>query len=167
MREFLGILLGFLGILWDTIHEGSSLSFIATKSLDLRKPRLDLIPSRKGIRILKGSPNAPVGRPDVRPTHATVDRAGRPRRSTAPNREQPCFQLVDRAVDRYLPVHVRARRSIGRSTGLLHRSTGRSTGSTIWLAQCAVSRSLIFDLCANFLYLLSPTITTSVKIFQI
>ena len=34
---------------WDTIHEGSSLSFIATESLDLRKPRLDLVPSRKRI----------------------------------------------------------------------------------------------------------------------
>ena len=44
----------FLRILRDSIHEGSSLSFIATESLNLRKPTLDLIPSRKGIRILKG-----------------------------------------------------------------------------------------------------------------
>jgi len=62
------------------------------------------------------------------------------------------FQSVDRAVDRFLPVHVRACRSTGRSTDLLHRSTGRSTGSTSWPAQCAVSRSLISDLYANFLY---------------
>ena len=75
LRELSGIL---FGILRDTIHEGSSHSFITTESLDLWKPRLDSIPFRKGIRILKGKSNAPVGRPAGRPTHATVDRAGRP-----------------------------------------------------------------------------------------
>ena len=80
----------------------------------------------------------------------SVDRpVGRPMpRSTAPTLERGHFSRSTRAGQPLLPVHDRARRSTGRSTGLLHRSTG----STIWLVQCAVSHSLISDLCANFLY---------------
>ena len=53
----------------------------------------------------------------------SVDRAGRPLSAT-----------VDRAVDRANLVHVVHAGRPGRSTGLLHRSTGRPTESTIWPA---------------------------------
>ena len=65
-------------------------------------------------------------------------------------RASPC-QSVDQADRPLLPVHARARRSTGQSTGLLHRSTGRSTGSTIWLLQCAVSRSFVVQSLCYFL----------------
>ena len=86
----------------------------------------------------KETPAAPVGRPAGRPTHATVDRPGQSRllesEATSVGRPGP----IDRA---FLCTPVHADRP-GRSTGLLHRSTGRSTGSTIWPAQCIVSRFL-------------------------
>jgi len=99
-------------------------------------------------------------------TRLSVDRpVDRPMpRSTGPvDRAQPrlaCFQSVNRAGQPLLPVHARAHRSIGRSTGLLHRLTGRSTGSTSGLLHAPFLAPLSSDLCATFfhlLYLLSPT----------
>ena len=103
-------------------------------------------PKRKVKRACR-SVDRPVDRPMPRST-GPVDHA-QPRAS-------PC-QSVDRPGRPLLPVHARARRSTGRSTGLLHRSTGRSTGSTIWPAQCAVSRSFVVrSLCYLLPSPLSP-----------
>ena len=133
--------------------------FIAKESLDLRKPRLDLIPSRKGIRIPKESQNAPVSRSAGRPTHATVDRVGRPgpteSKSLSVGRPggRPLSATVDRAVDGANFVHVV---HAGRPGGRLAFSTGRPDsrpGAQSGLLQCVISYSLISDLCANFLYL--------------
>ena len=77
----------------------------ATESLGFRKPQLDSIPIRKGIRIYKRQQKMrlSVDRPMPR---STV-------RSTGPKPRAACFQSVDRAVDRFMP------RSTGRSTDIL------------------------------------------------
>ena len=130
--------------------------FIATESQGIRKPRLNSIPTRKGIRIQKGKPKRVC-----RSTGRSTDPCPR---STRPKPRAVCFQSVDRAVDRYFP-----------------RSTGRSIRLTLCMScipvdraidrpsppvDCAVDRELIpacpmhclaplsSDLCATFFHLL-------------
>jgi len=94
-----------------------------------------------------------VDRPCARST-GPVDRI-QPRAEPSQLVDRPCRPLsapVDRAVDRANLCTLCARRSTGRSTGLLHRSTGRPTGSAVWPASMCRFAPLSSDLCANFLY---------------
>ena len=83
---------------------------------------------------------------------------------------RPLPSTVDRAVDRNVHVHVvHAGRPGDRPAFSTGRPGGRP-GAQSGLLQCVISRSLIFDLCANFLYSIIsslPQFSTSVKIFQI
>ena len=98
----------------------------------------------------------PVGRPAGRPTHATVDRPDRP----PPTESRAISVGRPGPVDRSFLCTARARRSTGRSTGLLHRSTESTSG----LLHAPFLAPLSSDLCTTFfhllylLYLLFPTI---------
>ena len=120
---------------------------------------MDSIPFRKGFRILKRK-----SRRACRSTGQSTDPChGRLARSTSPTREQSHFSRSIGPGRPLLPVHAHAHRSTGRSTGLLHRLTGRSTGSTIWLLQCAISRSFnVRSLC----YLPSPLSPLSHRLYK-
>ena len=120
---------------------------------------MDLIPSRKGIRIPKGNRKR-----ICRSTGRSTDPChGRSRRSTGSNREQPAFSRSTGPVDLSLP------RSTGRATVMIlctfvhaGRPGGRPASSTGRLGGRQGAQSgllnvpflapLIFDLCANFLY---------------
>ena len=99
----------------------------------------------KQIRILKGN-SSRVCRSTGRSTDPCH---GRPAQSSAPTREQSHYSRSTGAGRPLLPVHARARRS----TGLLHRSTGRLTGSTSGLLHAPFLAPLSSDLCATFFHL--------------
>ena len=111
---------------------------------------MDSTPKQKKSPNPERRQNASVGRP------ALV--LGQPSRSTRTNREQlPFSRSTGRSTVPYhgrpgeQPGHVcarRAHRSTGRSTGLVHRSTGWWTRPCPGLLQCLFLLPLTSDLCA-------------------
>jgi len=117
------------------------LIYSGTEFLGFRKPRLDSIPNRKGIRILKGLQKTRLSI-DRRPTNAMVNclqsRLG-------------SFQSVDQAVDRF---HAMVDRAVDRSTFVHLVHNGRPGGQP---AACCMRR---FSLLCLPISVLSSSISS-------